>query len=46
LPLRFGEWLLERSGSAQLLASAAHSSERSEYVRRAASSAPGAEASL
>lgn len=43
LPRRFGEWLLARSGSDELLSSAAHSSARSEYERRAAASAPGAE---
>ena len=43
LPRRFGEWLLTRSGSDDLLASAAHSSARSEYERRAAASAPAAE---
>ena len=44
LPRRFGEWLLTRSGSAHLLASAAHSSARSEYERRAAESAPAVDA--
>jgi hypothetical protein len=43
LPRRFGEWLLTRSGSDDLLASAAHSSARSEYERRAAASAPATE---
>jgi len=42
LPRRVGEWLLARSGSDALLSSAAHSSARSEYEKRAAESAPGA----
>ncbi len=43
LPRRFAEWLLRRSCSDQLLASAAHSSARADYERRAAASAPGVE---
>jgi NAD(P)-dependent dehydrogenase (short-subunit alcohol dehydrogenase family) len=43
LPRRFGQWLLTRTGSDQLLASAARTSARDEYERRAAASAPGAE---
>jgi short-subunit dehydrogenase len=42
LPRRFGEWLFARTGSDQLLTSAAHSAARSDYERRAARSAPGA----
>jgi NAD(P)-dependent dehydrogenase (short-subunit alcohol dehydrogenase family) len=41
-PRGFGEWILRRSGSDQLLASAAHSSARAAYEDRAAGSAPGA----
>jgi len=44
LPRRVGEWLLTRTGSEDLLACAAHSSARSEYERRAAASAPAADA--
>lgn len=44
LPRRVGEWLLTRSGSDDLLAAAAHSDARSDYERRAAASAPAAEA--
>lgn len=44
LPRRVGEWLLERSGSDDLLAAAANSSARSAYERRAAASAPAADA--
>jgi NAD(P)-dependent dehydrogenase (short-subunit alcohol dehydrogenase family) len=43
LPRGFGEWLLRRGGSDQLLAEAAHSAERTEYERRAAASAPASE---
>jgi NAD(P)-dependent dehydrogenase (short-subunit alcohol dehydrogenase family) len=43
LPRSVGEWVLRRSGSDKLLADAAHSAERTEYERRAAASAPGAE---
>jgi NAD(P)-dependent dehydrogenase (short-subunit alcohol dehydrogenase family) len=43
LPRRFGEWLLTRSGSDDLLAAAVHSSARKDYERRAAASAPAAE---
>jgi short-subunit dehydrogenase len=42
LPRRFGQWLLRRTGSDQLLASAVHASARDDYERRAAASAPGA----
>jgi NAD(P)-dependent dehydrogenase (short-subunit alcohol dehydrogenase family) len=45
LPRRVGEWLLRRSCSDQLLASAAHSSAREDYERRAAASAPGVDVS-
>ncbi len=41
-PRGFGEWILRRSGSDQLLASAAHSTARAAYEERAAGSAPGA----
>ncbi|PZS13538.1 MAG: short-chain dehydrogenase [Pseudonocardiales bacterium] len=43
LPRRGGEWLLERTGSDELLASAAHASVRADYERRAAASAPAAD---
>jgi NAD(P)-dependent dehydrogenase (short-subunit alcohol dehydrogenase family) len=41
-PRGFGEWLMRRTGSDDLLSAGAHSPERAEYERRAASSAPGA----
>ena len=41
-PRGFGEWVLRRSGSDQLLASAAHSSARTSYEDRVAANAPRA----
>jgi NAD(P)-dependent dehydrogenase (short-subunit alcohol dehydrogenase family) len=41
-PRAFGEWLMRRTGSDDLLSVGARSPERAEYERRAAASAPGA----
>jgi NAD(P)-dependent dehydrogenase (short-subunit alcohol dehydrogenase family) len=41
-PRGFGEWLLRRTGSDEVLSSAAHSAQRAQYEQRATRSAPGA----
>ncbi|MDP9117034.1 MAG: SDR family oxidoreductase [Actinomycetota bacterium] len=43
LPRGAGDWIARKGGADQLLASAVHSTERAEYERRAAASAPSAE---
>jgi short-subunit dehydrogenase len=40
-PRGFGEWLMRRTGSDDVLSSAAHSAQRAQYEQRAARSAPG-----
>jgi short-subunit dehydrogenase len=41
-PRGFGEWLMRRTGSDEVLSAAAHSAQRAAYEQRAARSAPGA----